>query len=159
MKGVDPRVSPSAAFPVDAPEAHLLTVVLASMGRHFLKIVSSYLSQLFRNLSQSLRVWVRKTEREGLFSVMIGGNDVDISALAQEKPSSFKRLLHQSIELFTGGSFTSVEPITTFPYGQIEVAFRKMQANDHMGKIVVVPENGDRFKVYRCPKPPNQREN
>lgn len=83
---------------------------------------------------------------------------VDIQALAQEKPGLFRRLLHQSIEVFTRGDFAPVEPITAFSYSQMEAAFRKMQASDHIGKIVVVPEKGDRIKVYRCPKAPNQTQ-
>ena len=78
---------------------------------------------------------------------------VDIYALAQEKPSLFKRLLHQSIELFKRGDFAPAEPITTFSYSQMEAAFRKMQVSDHIGKIVFVPKKGDRIKVCRIQKP------
>ena len=36
------------------------------------------------------RVWIRKTEREGLFSVMIGGAEVDTAALAADREALFK---------------------------------------------------------------------
>lgn len=72
---------------------------------------------------------------------------VDLLALSYEKPSLMKDLLHKSIELYREGVFRPVSPITTFPYSQMEAAFRTMQAGNSIGKIVLTPQPGDRIKV------------
>lgn len=72
---------------------------------------------------------------------------IDVRALALERPLLMKGLLAKCVELQAQGIFKRLEPITIFPYSQIEAAFRKMQGGDNMGKIVLVPEIREPIRV------------
>ncbi len=72
---------------------------------------------------------------------------VDLLALSYEKPALMKSLLLKTMEFYSAGIIRPVSPIKTFPYSQIETAFRTMQSGDHIGKIVLVPQAGDHIQV------------
>ena len=58
-------------------------------------------------------------------------------------------VLKEIMELFTKGTLTPLEPITTFPMSAIEQAFRFMASGNHMGKIVVTADRDCLVKVRR----------
>ena len=72
---------------------------------------------------------------------------VDLLALSYEKPSLMKDLLLKSIDLHSKGVFRPVAPIATFPFSKMETAFRTMQGGESIGKIILLPQLGDRVKV------------
>lgn len=73
---------------------------------------------------------------------------IDVRALALERPLLMRELLTKCVELFAQGVFKPMEPVTIFPYSQIEAAFRKMQGGDNVGKIFLVPEIREPIKVF-----------
>ena len=58
-------------------------------------------------------------------------------------------VLKEIMKLFTNGTLTSLEPITTFAMSAIEPAFRYMASGNHMGKIVVTASRDCLVKVRR----------
>ena len=73
---------------------------------------------------------------------------IDVRALALERPMLMKELLTKCVKFYDQGIFKPVEPVTVFPYSQIEAAFRKMQGGDNMGKIILIPEIREPIKVF-----------
>ena len=72
---------------------------------------------------------------------------IDVRALALERPLLMKDSLTKCVKLYAQGIFKPMEPVTIFSYSQVEVAFRKMQGGDNMGKIVLIPEIREPIKV------------
>ena len=72
---------------------------------------------------------------------------VDLQALIQEKPFLVKEILHNVSDLHSKGDLKPAYPLAIFPYSKIETAFHTMQSGESMGKIILMPEFKDRFKV------------
>jgi NADPH:quinone reductase-like Zn-dependent oxidoreductase len=74
-------------------------------------------------------------------------SSVDLTKIAKFRPQLMKRLMGEVSQLITKGSVHPIVPITTYGISDIEKAFRTLQMGKGMGKIVVVPRDGDLVKV------------
>lgn len=79
--------------------------------------------------------------------------NVGLDYLGRHRPELVGSILKKVIEMFSHGTLTPLEPITTFPMSAIEPAFRYMASGTHMGKIVVT---ADRDCVVRVRGPPGR---
>ena len=69
------------------------------------------------------------------------------------RPDVVGAVLKKVMEMFSNGTLTPLEPITTFPMSAIESAFRFMASGNHMGKIVVTADRDCLVRVrrtFRC---------
>ncbi|ORY13011.1 hypothetical protein BCR34DRAFT_481666 [Clohesyomyces aquaticus] len=62
-----------------------------------------------------------------------------------------RQVLAKVLALYTEGGLRGPAPIETYPFSQLEQAFRRMQTGQHMGKLVAVVQGDDlvQFKVGR----------
>lgn len=58
-----------------------------------------------------------------------------------------KRILEAVMDLVREGKLEELDPIQTYPFAEIEDAFRYMQSGAHSGKIVLVPHENDEVMV------------
>ena len=65
------------------------------------------------------------------------------------RPDIVGTVLKEVMEMFSNGTLTPLEPITTFPMSAIESAFRFMASGNHMGKIVVTADRDCLVRVRR----------
>lgn len=72
---------------------------------------------------------------------------VNLLGIISGKPRQMKKLLLEVIKLHSDGVFKPVSSITTFPLSDVEKAFRTMASGEIIGKIVLLPQIGDRVKV------------
>ncbi|PVI01618.1 hypothetical protein DM02DRAFT_590921 [Periconia macrospinosa] len=54
-----------------------------------------------------------------------------------------KDMLAKAMLLVKAGVFTSPNPLHTYPLSKVEEAFRYLQSGQHMGRIILVPREGD----------------
>lgn len=78
--------------------------------------------------------------------------NVGLDYLGKYQPELVGRVLRKVIEMFSHGTLTPLEPITTFPISAIEPAFRYMASGTHMGKIVVKADRDSVVRVRGLPK-------
>ena len=62
---------------------------------------------------------------------------VDLVAVAQGRPETVYSHLDSIVELFGKGQLRPMNPISTYPIGKVEDAFRLIAARKHTGKIVL----------------------
>ncbi|KAI1172560.1 hypothetical protein F4777DRAFT_561071 [Nemania sp. FL0916] len=62
---------------------------------------------------------------------------IDMGVLCKRQPEVLHRVLQRVFRDVTVGRVRPLPPATTYPIGDIEIAFRYMQAGKHMGKIVL----------------------
>jgi NADPH:quinone reductase-like Zn-dependent oxidoreductase len=74
-------------------------------------------------------------------------SSVDLTKVAKLRPQLMKRLMGDVSRLLAQGSVHPILPISTYGISDIEKAFRTLQTGKSMGKIVVVPREGDQIKV------------
>lgn len=72
---------------------------------------------------------------------------IDLTKVAQRKPSLMRRLLDNVYQLMARGRVNPILPLTTYCISDLETAFRTLQTGKAMGKIVVVPHADDQVKV------------
>lgn len=75
---------------------------------------------------------------------------VDLRFTAKAAPDKFSRYLHSLMDRVHAGKIADIEPIQTFPFSEIQDAFRSMQSGNHMGKIVMVPHSEDIVPVSKA---------
>ena len=102
-----------------------------------------------RDILNNTRLEMAKFEHNTTFS------SVDLTALAAEKPLLMQRLLSNVLSLFTEGKIRPIQPITVYPVSETESAFRLLQSGKAMGKLVVVPNQGDQVKATANRRPRN----
>ncbi|EAA29886.2 hypothetical protein GE21DRAFT_5309 [Neurospora crassa] len=71
------------------------------------------------------------------FTRAVSYTSIDVITLGEYKKMETNRIMKDIIHLVGAGELRVVEPITVYPVGEIEKAFRLMQAGKHMGKIVL----------------------
>lgn len=72
---------------------------------------------------------------------------VDLSLLAKEHPGVIYDGLDQIMPMFEKGILKSVAPLTEFPMGNIEEAFRLIAGRKHIGKLVLVANENTMVKA------------
>ena len=74
-----------------------------------------------------------------------------MTKVAAHCPKLVKRLLDNATELMGKESVHPIFPLTTYRISELETVFRTLQTGKAMGKIVVVPHQGDYVNVrYSC---------
>ena len=71
------------------------------------------------------------------FTRAVSYTSIDVITYGEYKKMDTHRIMKDIISLVGSGDLKTVEPITVYPVGDIEKAFRLMQAGKHMGKIVL----------------------
>ncbi|KAJ5747242.1 uncharacterized protein N7511_008938 [Penicillium nucicola] len=72
---------------------------------------------------------------------------VDLTKVAKFRPQLIKRLMDDACRLMRENSVHPILPLSTYAISDIEKAFRTLQTGKSMGKIVVVPRDGDLVKA------------
>jgi NADPH:quinone reductase-like Zn-dependent oxidoreductase len=81
-------------------------------------------------------------------------SSVDLTKVAKFKPQLMKRLMDDICRLIEEGSVHPIQPLSAYPISDIEKAFRTLQTGKSMGKIVIVPGEGDQVRVsLTCSRP------
>lgn len=62
---------------------------------------------------------------------------IDVAAMLQEAPEELGKALNDVFTLLDDGVIQAPYPVTTFPAGQVQDAFRTMQQGKHRGKLVL----------------------
>lgn len=79
---------------------------------------------------------------------------VDFVLITRGRPQIVHDTLGVVLDLFQKGILSPVTPVTTFPVGEIEDAFRMIAGRRHVGKLVVVADESSRVKaLLQAPKP------
>ena len=73
---------------------------------------------------------------------------VDLNLIIDLDPKTGGRLLESSLQAWKEGKMQTTTPYNVYDYGQIEFAFRHMQAGKHIGKIVLKPNPEDLVQVW-----------
>ncbi|KGO77525.1 Acyl transferase/acyl hydrolase/lysophospholipase [Penicillium italicum] len=81
------------------------------------------------------------------FEYNVSFSSVDLTKVGKSKPQLMKRLLDDVCRLISEGLVHPVLPISIYRTSDIEKAFRTLQIGKSMGKIVVVPHDGDQVKA------------
>ncbi|KAI1329177.1 hypothetical protein F5Y16DRAFT_114131 [Xylariaceae sp. FL0255] len=85
---------------------------------------------------------------------------VDMGVLCRRQPEVVQRVLKRVFSDVTAGRVRPLPPATTYPIGDIEAAFRYMQAGKHIGKIVLeVDQNTSVMSQKRRLPPPRLSSN
>ncbi|KAJ5952428.1 uncharacterized protein N7479_010841 [Penicillium vulpinum] len=74
-------------------------------------------------------------------------SSVDLAKVGKFRPQLMKRLLGDVCRLIGEGSVHPILPLSIYRISDIEKAFRTLQIGKNMGKIVVVPHDGDQVKA------------
>lgn len=74
---------------------------------------------------------------------------VDLSLMGKHKQPRVNVLLSQVMEMFAAGHLSPADPTTVMELGDIEKAFRLIQARKHTGKIVLDASLGVKVKTVR----------
>ncbi|EKV05519.1 hypothetical protein PDIG_11230 [Penicillium digitatum PHI26] len=83
------------------------------------------------------------------FEHNVNFSSVDLTKVGKFKPQLMKRLLGDVGRLLSERSVHPVRPLSVYRISEIEKAFRTLQNGKSMGKIVVVPHEGDQVKVNK----------
>lgn len=68
---------------------------------------------------------------------------VELPMMMKYKPLVFRRLIGQTVQLYTEGKIKQAKPTQVLSYDKIEEALRTLQSGRGMGKIVLVPSPTD----------------
>ncbi|KAJ5782785.1 hypothetical protein N7457_004559 [Penicillium paradoxum] len=74
-------------------------------------------------------------------------SSVDLTKIAKFKPQLMQRLMGDICRLIKDGSVHPILPLSIYRISDIEKAFRTLQTGKSMGKIVVVPHEGDQVQA------------
>ncbi len=72
---------------------------------------------------------------------------IDVGYMADNDGPRCERVLEAIMDLVREGKLEELNPIQTYPFAEIEDAFRYMQSGAHSGKIVLVPHENDEVMV------------
>ncbi|OJJ48577.1 hypothetical protein ASPZODRAFT_130649, partial [Penicilliopsis zonata CBS 506.65] len=72
---------------------------------------------------------------------------VNLDGVMRERPLVAARVWSEVMDLIRAQRVRPPSPITTYGISEVETAFRTMQTGKHMGKLVIVPQPGERVKV------------
>lgn len=87
------------------------------------------------------------------FASSITFSSINMSLMAQHRPSKVGRLLEKIMAMFGDGSLRPIYPITAMPMAQIADAFRLIQHRKHSGKVVLTADKTTtvKQKITRLP--------
>ena len=132
-----------AAAIMDVTEGKGVDVVLNSLAGTLLQESFNCLAPFGRLVELGKRDFeLNNSLAMEAFTRAVSFSSVDLIALGEHKPMQANRILKQVVKLVAAKEIDAVHPITVYPLGEVEKAFRLLQAGKHMGKIVlsVTPE-------------------
>ncbi|KAI1771028.1 hypothetical protein F4818DRAFT_454916 [Hypoxylon cercidicola] len=91
-----------------------------------------------RDIVDNTRLDMRPFRKSATFS------SLDIPTLIEQDPVTLGNTLNEVFELLHNGSLHVPYPLTSYPVGQVEQAFRVMQQGKHRGKMVLSFNGGDK---------------
>jgi NADPH:quinone reductase-like Zn-dependent oxidoreductase/ubiquinone/menaquinone biosynthesis C-methylase UbiE len=132
-----------AAAVMDATQGKGVDVVLNSLAGTLLQESFNCLAPFGRLVELGKRDFeLNNNLAMEAFTRAVSFSSVDVLALGEYKPMQANRILKHVVKLVAAKEIDAVYPVTVYPLGEVEKAFRLMQAGKHMGKIVlsVTPE-------------------
>lgn len=79
---------------------------------------------------------------------------VDVSHMCRLRPGFVAQGLREIFTMVDEGDLRLVHPVTTYPIGQIEKAFRLIAARKHVGKLVLTADQQTTVQAVRPTPPP-----
>ncbi|KAH9204906.1 polyketide synthase, partial [Leptodontidium sp. 2 PMI_412] len=102
-----------------------------------------------KDLLSNARMEMQYLEKNVVFAA------VDLTMVAQHKPSDIQELLGTAINLVHTQKVQVLQPITIRPVSELEDAFRLIQSGKHVGKIILNIDGQSHVKVQpQTPFPP-----
>ncbi|OAA60531.1 reducing polyketide synthase [Niveomyces insectorum RCEF 264] len=84
-----------------------------------------------RDITNNMRLDMRPFGKSTSFAF------INNHTLYEEDRAAFYRVFHEAFQLVNEGVLRAPSPVTTYPIGQVDDAFRAMQQGKHRGKIVL----------------------
>ncbi|KAJ4288369.1 hypothetical protein N0V90_011603 [Kalmusia sp. IMI 367209] len=78
---------------------------------------------------------------------------IDFHHTSKFRKDITQRMLAKVMELIEQGKLMTPSPLQVYPVSQIEEAFRYLQSGQHMGRIVVMPKQGQVVPKYLTKRP------
>lgn len=78
---------------------------------------------------------------------------VELPMMMRHKPLLFRRLIADTIKLYSEGKIHQAQPTKVMSYEKIEEALRLLQSGRGMGKIILVPSPADVVPIVPQPRP------
>lgn len=75
---------------------------------------------------------------------------IDLDHMTRLRGHVAAKAMRAVMDLRSDQHIRAVTPVTQFPMSNITGAFRLMQSGKHLGKIVIVPQVGDKVEVSTC---------
>ena len=94
-----------------------------------------------RDITDNMRLDMRPFRKSATFAYF------DITTLVEEDPAALGEALSDVFKLLHKGMLHVPHPVTVFPVGKVEDAFRIMQQGKHRGKIVLSFSEEDKAKA------------
>lgn len=94
-----------------------------------------------RDITDNMRLDMRPFAKSATFTFF------DIPTLIQENPAALGQVLNDVFDLLRNGTLHVPYPMTVYPVGQVEDAFRIMQQGKHRGKIVLSFSEEDKLNA------------
>ncbi|KFY24016.1 hypothetical protein V491_02322 [Pseudogymnoascus sp. VKM F-3775] len=131
-----------------------VNVVLNSLAGHLLKVTWECISRFGRfveigkmDLEAGRHLDTTPFRRCALYT------GVDILQLNEYSGKLMQESLAESLRICHARGNNSVYPVENYLISDMEKAMRKMQAGTHVGKLVLIPRDGDQVKVISRPRP------
>lgn len=78
-----------------------------------------------------------------VFRRNVSFSSIDMVLVVQQDKTLTNRLIDEACELVFGGKILVPESLLEVPFSDVERAFRLIQQGKHIGKVILVPGNGD----------------
>lgn len=107
-------------------------------------------------------IWKRRQISMEPFDRGVRFVSVDMGVLCRRRPEVMERVLKRVFSDVTAGRVRPLPPAITYPIGDVEAAFRFMQAGKHVGKIVLQADQETTVRSrnrMRRPPPPRLSSN
>jgi zearalenone synthase (highly reducing iterative type I polyketide synthase) len=127
--------------------------VLNSLSGELLRLSFSCLATFgtfveigLRDITDNMRLDMRPFAKSTTFSF------INMVTLLQQDPDTLGEILGEVFKLLGEGVLRPAQPVTMYPVGRVEEAFRTMQQGKHLGKMVLsfTADNGRAPILYRA---------
>lgn len=127
--------------------------VLNSLSGELLRLSFSCLATFgtfveigLRDITDNMRLDMRPFAKSTTFSF------INMVTLLQQDPDTLGEILGEVFNLLREGALRPAQPVTVYPVGRVEEAFRTMQQGKHLGKMVLsfTADHGRAPILYRA---------
>lgn len=150
------------------PESHIFSIQGGSFARGIIRktqnrgvdvIINSVSGETFRQTWECIASFGRFIEigtdnittnahmEMGKFAKNVTFAAVDLNEHLSERPEQTMKIFSKAMSLIRDGTVSPAQSVTTFGIAEVQNAFRTLQAEKHMGKIVVMPQPNEMVKV------------